>query len=74
MDKSKFIRDQREFVLCAIQRIQSSFEPEYTPPDLAYSNKLLDTLNENIYSIGVGPEELVSLTSNFLPVFQALIK
>lgn len=68
MDKSKFIRDQREFVLCAIQRIQSSFKPEYTPPDLAYSNNLLESLNENIYNIGVTPEELVSLMSYFLPV------
>lgn len=60
MDKSTFIRDQRQYVLRAILRIQSSFEPEYTPPDLSYSNKLLNSLNENIYSIDVRPEEFVS--------------
>lgn len=69
MDKSKFIRDQREYVLCAIRRIQSSFEPIYTPPDLSYSNKLLETLNENIYSIDMGPEELVS-HCHILPLFK----
>ena len=62
MDKSKFIRDQREHVLRAIRRIQSSFTPEYTPPDLSYSNKLVEKLNENIYGIEVSPEELVSLS------------
>lgn len=62
MDKSKFICDQREYVLCAIRRIQASFKPQYTPPDLAYSNKLLETLNANIYGIDVRPEELVSLS------------
>lgn len=62
MDKSKFIRDQREFVLCAIRRIQSNFIPKYTPPDLSYSNNLLETLNENIFSIDLSPEELVSFS------------
>lgn len=66
MDKSKFIRDQREFVLCAIRRVHGSFTPVYTPPELAYSNKILDTLNENIYSIDIGPEELVSLASYYI--------
>lgn len=61
MDKSKFIRDQRDYVLCAIRRIQASFKPEYTPPELAYSNKLVETLNEHIYSIDMAPEEMVSL-------------
>lgn len=62
MDKSKFMRDQREYVLCAIRRVQSSFTPKYTPPDLSYSNKLLETLNESFHSIDMGPEDLVSHT------------
>lgn len=59
MDKSIFIRDQREHVLRAIRRVQPSFKPKYTPPDLCYSNKLLDALNENIHDIEMKPEELV---------------
>lgn len=67
MDKSTFINDQREMVLRAIKRKDSTFEPAYTPPDLNYSNKLLDSLNENLHSIDVGPEEFVSV-SHFLIV------
>lgn len=61
MDKSKFIRDQRAIVLRAIRRVSLSFKPEYTPPQLSYSNELLESLNENILSIEVKPQQLVSL-------------
>lgn len=48
MDRSKFVSDQREIVLDAIQSIEPNFKPQYTPPEVAYSNPLLDKLNENI--------------------------
>lgn len=60
MDKSTFIKDQRIFVLGAIRRIQPDFTPVYTPPQLAYSNKLVESLNENIHSIDQTPSEIVS--------------
>lgn len=59
MDKSKFIRDQRATVLRAIQTVDASFKPQYTPPQLTYSNNLVDTLNENVHSIEVEPQQLV---------------
>lgn len=65
MDKSTFIKDQRETVLSAIQRVHPSFAPVYTPPQLGYSNKLLDFMNENIQSIELKPNELVSVKRFF---------
>lgn len=61
MDKSTFIKDQRTYVLDAIRRIQPSFVPVYTPPQLEYSNKLVETLNKNIHSIDKKPNEIVSI-------------
>lgn len=34
-----------------IQRIDPEFQPVYTPPELKYKNRLLDSLNENIQSV-----------------------
>ncbi|XP_045488794.1 DNA-directed RNA polymerase, mitochondrial [Pieris rapae] len=44
LDKSKFLFDQRETVLKAIQRIEPHFEPKYTPPILDYDCPLLNKL------------------------------
>lgn len=63
MDKSTFIRDQRTFVLKAIRNVQPSFSPVYTPPQLGYTNKLLDSLNEGIHGIEVTPSELVNVNT-----------
>lgn len=49
MDRSKFIADQRTITLKAIQRIHPSFQPEYTCPELKYSNVLLNHLNEKYH-------------------------
>lgn len=65
MDKSIFIRDQRQFVLRAIRRVEPSFSPVYTPPQLTYSNKMLESLNENVRSIEEKPYETVS-TEHFI--------
>ncbi|XP_031628513.1 DNA-directed RNA polymerase, mitochondrial [Contarinia nasturtii] len=59
MDKSTFIKNQRTFVLQAMRRIHPSFVPVYSPPQLVYSNKLLDSLNEGIQSIEVPPTEML---------------
>lgn len=51
MDKSIFLKDQRTVVLHAIHLIVPTFEAVYTPPELGYSNKLLNPLNKNIKEI-----------------------
>lgn len=51
LDKSIFVRDQREIVLKAIRIIEPNFEPCYSPIDLQYSNKLLNNLNRNVKEI-----------------------
>lgn len=51
LDKSKFVSDQREFVLNALYRIDCHFKPKYTAPVLIYTNPLLESLNENIAPI-----------------------
>lgn len=51
MDRSKFTNDKREIVLKAIQRIDSSFKPVYTPPQLLYNNSLVDALNKDVQRI-----------------------
>lgn len=63
MDKSTFIRDQRIFVLQAIHRVQPEFSPVYTPPQLGYTNALLDTLDKNVLPIEITPSEMVCLPS-----------
>lgn len=50
MDRSKFIADQRDITLDAIQRVQPNFVVNYTPPDLAYANPLLNHLNDKVLS------------------------
>ena len=51
MDKSIFLKDQRTVVLHAIHMIVPTFAAVYTPPELGYSNKLLNPLNKNIKEI-----------------------
>ena len=51
MDKSIFLKDQRTVVLHAIHMIIPSFAAIYTPPELGYSNKLLNPLNKYIKEI-----------------------
>ncbi|CAO1371112.1 unnamed protein product [Diamesa hyperborea] len=51
MDKSIFLKDQRTVVLHAIHMIVPTFAAVYTPPELGYSNKLLNPLNQNIKEI-----------------------
>lgn len=63
MDKSTFIRDQRTFVLQAIHRIQPEFSPVYTPPQLGYTNALLDALNKYVSPIEMTPSEMVCFSS-----------
>lgn len=48
MDKSKFLADQRDIALDAIQHVIPDFEPIYTPPLLEYNNPLLNNLNERV--------------------------
>ena len=48
MDKSKFVADQRDIALDAIQRVHPDFKPLYSPPILEYNNPLLNNLNEKI--------------------------
>lgn len=60
MDESLFVRDQREVVLNAIRRVDLSFQPVYTPPDLFYSNRLLESLNKNIRPIEIIDSATVS--------------
>lgn len=50
MDKSKFLADQRDVALHAIQRALPDFKPLYSPPILGYNNPLLNHLNEKILS------------------------
>lgn len=63
MDKSTFIKDQRTFVMKAIRKVRLSFSPDYTAPQLGYSNKLLDSLNEGINSIEVKPSQMVNINN-----------
>lgn len=63
MDKSTFIRDQRTSVLQAIHRIQPEFSPVYTPPQLGYTNALLDALNKDVLPIEMTPSEMVCSSS-----------
>lgn len=59
MDRATFVRDQREFVLAAIRRVRPDFHAIYTPPQLHYSNKLVDAHNTNIQPITKTPIEMV---------------
>ncbi len=51
LDKSVFVRDQREVVLRAIRIVEPNFEPCYSPVDIRYSNKLLNNLNRNVEDV-----------------------
>lgn len=57
VDKSMFLKDQRELVLHAIRLAVPDFEPVYTPPDLLYNNKILNPLNVNVQDISVNTME-----------------
>lgn len=63
MDKSTFVADQRAVVLKAIRKVDGSFNPVYTPPQLGYTNNLLDSLNEEVHGIEVTPNQLVNIKS-----------
>lgn len=59
MDRAIFVRDQRELVLTAIRRVQPDFHAVYTPPQLHYSNKLLEEHNSDIQPIEKTALEMV---------------
>lgn len=60
MDKSHFVKDQRTYVLEAIRRHKPDFSPVYTPPQLEYNNKLLNSMNKYVHPIEKKPYETVS--------------
>lgn len=64
IDKSIFVKDQREAVLRAIRMVIPDFEPVYTPPLLTYSNPLVNALNEHIRDISQKPTDNAEATSN----------
>lgn len=51
MNKSKFVKNQRESVLEAIRLVQPAFVPEYVAPILTYNNTLLNNLNTSVRPI-----------------------
>ncbi|KAG4072661.1 hypothetical protein HA402_004750 [Bradysia odoriphaga] len=51
MNLSKFTDDKREIVVEVIKRLDPSFRPIYTPPDIMYNNGLLDAMNKDIQPI-----------------------
>jgi DNA-directed RNA polymerase len=55
MDKTIFVKDQREMVLHAIRRINPDFIPEYSKPELLYKNHLVNSLNEHVQPIEFNP-------------------
>lgn len=55
MDKTIFVKDQREMVLHAIRRVNPDFIPEYTKPELLYNNHLVNSLNEHVQPIEYDP-------------------
>ena len=57
VDKSIFLKDQREVVLHAIRLAVPDFQPIYTPPNLLYTNKIITSLNNNIKDINYNPLE-----------------
>lgn len=57
IDKSIFVKDQREAVLRAIRMVIPDFEPSYTAPVLTYANQLVNKLNENILEASSNPPE-----------------
>ncbi|XP_023945104.2 DNA-directed RNA polymerase, mitochondrial [Bicyclus anynana] len=44
LDKTKFLRNQRDMVLKAVRRLDPHYEPNYTPPVLDYDCPLLDKI------------------------------
>lgn len=57
IDKSVFLKDQREIVLRAIRMVEPEFKCTYTPPELLYNNEILNALNENVNDITFNPME-----------------
>jgi DNA-directed RNA polymerase len=57
MNKSIFVKDQREMVLTAIRLVHPDFTPSYVPPKLTYNNELVNQLNENVKPISYDPIE-----------------
>lgn len=57
MDKSIFVRDQREVVLNVIRLAVPDFQPVYSPPTLTYDNEILNDLNKNVRDISENPLE-----------------
>lgn len=58
MTVTPFVRDQREIVLEAIRRCDINYEPNYKPPMLFYTNKLVESLNKDVAAIGENPIEV----------------
>lgn len=59
MNKSVFVKDQRQNVLATIHQIDPSYVPNYQKPELLYKNSLVNSLNENVRDLSYNP-----LTSN----------
>lgn len=55
VDKSVFLKNQREVVLQAIRLAVPDFQPIYTPPELGYRNHILNPMNQNVKAIGFDP-------------------
>lgn len=60
MNKSVFVKNQRENVLKAIRHIDPSFEPSYQQPEILYNNSLVNSLNENVREISFDPVENIN--------------
>lgn len=57
IDKSVFLKNQREVVIHAIRLAVPDFQPVYAPPEFTYDNKILNSLNENVNDITFDPLE-----------------
>jgi DNA-directed RNA polymerase, mitochondrial len=51
VEHSKFVADQRETLISALQLIEPNFTPVFTPIDINYSNVLLNDLNKHVVPI-----------------------
>ncbi|XP_055386040.1 DNA-directed RNA polymerase, mitochondrial [Condylostylus longicornis] len=66
VDKSNFQYDELEIVLDAIRRIDHNFKPIFTPPNMQYSNVLLNSLNNKRENHNLGSENPnSSITYNY---------
>lgn len=61
IDKSLFARDQREYTIKAMQRIEPNFQPKLTPPVLVYTNPMLKHLNSDVQPIDIAIDEMPNL-------------